>query len=153
MPMKALLLALLTGCSAPALGDPFWQTATLCTTPELAAVTQDAANRWHDADQRVSMTVRTGERGCGDADVYEVESVEDGPGMAGGTVPGDVQLMRGIADKPYGSDVVAHELGHLLIGGDGAHNPDKSSVMCAVPDYRAKEVLASDTAKVGSELE
>jgi hypothetical protein len=136
-------------------GDPSYKTAVLCTTAELAPFVQDAAQRWHEADPEVRQSVRVVSvpqnemPGC-DANVYIDTGVRRVTGDEGITRAGLIMLDGSDEFMSDASDVIAHEIGHLLIGmGDEAHSEDPASVMFGREQAGEQAVLPTDVAKVG----
>jgi hypothetical protein len=159
--LLAALLLSAVGCGAEPMtyaapGDASYETAAVCTTSELAPFVRDATQRWHDAAPRVDLSVRVVPSpqkelaGC-DVNVYiesRLRSVTGDEGIARAgliMVDGSEEFM---SDE---SDVIAHELGHLLIGGanDEAHSVDTDSVMFGREQAGEQGVTAADVAKIG----
>jgi hypothetical protein len=121
----------------------------------LTPFVQDAAQRWHEADPEVSQSVRVvvapqnDTEGC-DANVYVDTGVRRVTGDEGITRAGLIILDGSDEFMSDASDVIAHEIGHLLIGmGDEAHSQDPASLMFGREQAGEQEVLAADVAKVG----
>jgi Zn-dependent protease with chaperone function len=141
--LPAVLALLLLACSSDYIeyapnGSKSYQTATLCTSQTLAPFVRDAASRWHAAAPRVSMAVRVvgnpeePQAGC-DTNVYEasMSACRAGDGhdahclAMGGE--GLIVLDPAALNDPELSDILTHEVGHLLLG--DAHATDEASVM------------------------
>lgn len=125
--MKTFCFALaLCACGTnetfPDVGDPSYQTATICTPNELAEPLSEAVELWHEAAPRVKMQTVIGGTECDVTASWEHLV----PPSNSGAVPGFVFFDPSLR----GTDllvVATHELGHLLLG--HAHNPDPESVM------------------------
>lgn len=162
MKTLAVIVALFAAaCSAPYVeyapnGDLSYQTATLCASAEAAPVLRDAVARWHAAAPQVRTTVRVVAdaeavaEGCA-TNVYFADlgrvcdgvDVEHCAAMGGGGVIVIDSGLQGDADL---TDIVAHELGHLLTG--DAHSADEASVMFwrTMPDEGT--ITAEDVARL-----
>src|SRR3954467_10712645 len=142
--------------SYPRPGDASYRAAVVCTTAELAPFVQDAARRWHEADAGVSMSTRTLSApqdepdGC-DVNVYVDANLRTGTGDEGFANPGLILVDGSDEFMSDASDVIAHEFGHLLIGGmnDEAHSADTASVMFGREQAGEQTITAADVAKIG----
>jgi hypothetical protein len=158
-------------CTAPPmsyeqLGSKAYQHATLCTNSDPGAeLASDAAERWNAATGgKVDIKVRIIQgvdldaedpEGC-DAKLYfhAMRPNKWGP-VLGNTEAGVVALDPSVISHPDRSDIVTHEVGHLLLGeayedtGHGmAHSDDPASIMFWMSCKGAQEITSDDVGRL-----
>lgn len=143
-------------------GDPAYQRATLCTNvPDLEPVVAYAQVRWADASAgRVNMHVRVVHEDLAHEDAPEgcdgVVTTDKLPtGMLGWTTGGVVTLDPRVLASDDVDDIVAHEIGHLLLGdayADTGHGPEHSgdtkSIMWYLAQSGEQEITADDAGRL-----
>lgn len=149
-----------------AMGSKAYQHATICVSSEPGAdLASDAAARWSEATNgRVDIKVRMvagvelsteDVEGC-DANLYFSAMRPNAAGpVLGITVAGFVALDPSVITHADRLDIVAHEVGHLLLGdaykdtGHGAeHSSDPGSIMFWLSCKGEQEITADDLGRL-----
>lgn len=142
--MRALVFSLLAfGCSSAVapMGDPSYQTATLCVAdPNLRASVATAAAEWNQA-AGTSIKVAATSDDCGAVVEYAHLALERLGESTGGNV-----LIDPDKHPEFEVEAVTHEVGHLLIG--HWHSSDEHDIMF-FKIHADMAITADDISKIG----
>lgn len=167
--LVVLAAVLALGCTsyvvefAPS-GSVAYQHAALCTSSDIAPALRAAAERWHDAAERVNMRVvvvadpEALSEAC-DVNVFvasmascEAGEHDDAHCLAFGG-QGMIALGPDALEAADLSDILVHELGHNLLGNvyggaDPAHSTDPESVMFWASRPGTQSITSDDVGRL-----